>query len=57
MTETRTETRTEIVGNRWMLVGSIVYLLEWVAIIGGGVAGVSNTVVRGLGDGDGPRLT
>lgn len=48
MTETRTETRTEIVGNRWMLVGSIVYLLEWVAIIGGGVAGVSNTVVRGL---------
>ena len=45
MTETRADA---VVGNRWMLVGGVVYLLEWVAIIGGGIAGVSNTVVRGL---------
>jgi hypothetical protein len=29
-----------LVGNKWMLVGGIVYLLEWVAIIGSGALGV-----------------
>jgi len=37
MTETRT--RTDLVGNRMVLAGSILYLLEWVAIIAVGVAG------------------
>lgn len=36
-----------LVGNRWVLVGGIVYLLEWVAIIWVGVLGVGETVVRG----------
>lgn len=45
MVETRADA---IVGNRWMLVGGVVYLLEWVAIVGGAVAGVSNSAVRGL---------
>jgi hypothetical protein len=29
-----TETRARLVGNRWTLVGAILYLLEWVAIAG-----------------------
>lgn len=45
MTEVRTDA---IVGNRWVLVGSVAYLLEWAAIIAGGIAGVNDTVVRGL---------
>ncbi|WP_157157014.1 hypothetical protein [Diaminobutyricimonas sp. LJ205] len=32
-----------LVGNKWMLVGGIVYLLEWVAIIGSGLLGVADT--------------
>ena len=36
-----------LVGNRWVLVGAIVYLLEWVAIIWVGVLGVGETVIRG----------
>lgn len=31
--------RGELVGNRWVLVGGVVYLLEWVAIIWVGVVG------------------
>jgi hypothetical protein len=41
------ETRAELVGNRWMLVGGIVYLLEWVAIIGTGMVGLGSVVTRG----------
>jgi hypothetical protein len=36
-----------LVGNRWVLVGGIGYLLEWVAIIWVGALGVGETVVRG----------
>lgn len=39
---------TGLPGNRWVLVGSILYMLEWVAIIAGGVWGVNDTAVRGL---------
>ncbi|HEU5455723.1 MAG TPA: hypothetical protein VFU85_08565 [Nocardioides sp.] len=39
--------RTGLVGNRWVLVGGIVYLLEWVAIIWAGAIGVGATVTRG----------
>ncbi len=35
-----------LVGNRWVLVGGVVYLLEWVAIIWVGVLGVGETVTR-----------
>jgi hypothetical protein len=35
------------VGNRWVLVGGVGYLLEWVAIFWVGVLGVGETVVRG----------
>lgn len=38
-----------IVGNRWVLVGGVVYLLEWVAIIGTSVAGLGSVVTRGVG--------
>ncbi|QZY28209.1 hypothetical protein [Nocardioides coralli] len=41
------ESRDRLVGNRWVLVGGILYLLEWVAIIGVGVVGVSEFVLRG----------
>lgn len=52
MTETgsraqTTTTTSVLVGNRWVLVGGIVYLLEWVAILWAGAVGVSATVVRG----------
>jgi hypothetical protein len=36
-----------LVGNRWVLVGGVGYLLEWVAIIWVGALGVGETVVRG----------
>lgn len=36
-----------LVGNRWVLVGGVVYLLEWVAIIWVGVVGVGEFVTRG----------
>ena len=44
--------RTRLVGNRWVLVGGIVYLLEWVAIIWAGAVGVGATVTRGTSAGD-----
>jgi hypothetical protein len=36
-----------LVGNRWVLVGGVGYLLEWVAIIWVGALGIGETVVRG----------
>ena len=41
-----------LVGNRWVLVGGIGYLLEWVAIIWVGALGVGETVVRGTSAND-----
>ncbi len=41
-----------LVGNRWVLVGGIVYLLEWVAIIWVGALGVGETVIRGASPDD-----
>jgi hypothetical protein len=41
-----------LIGNRWVLVGGVVYLLEWVAIIWVGVLGVGETVTRGSSLGD-----
>ena len=37
-----------LVGNRWVLVGGVGYLLEWVAIIWVGALGIGETVVRGV---------
>ena len=36
-----------LVGNRWVLVGGVGYLLEWVAIIWVGALGIGETVVSG----------
>jgi hypothetical protein len=36
-----------LVGNRWVLIGGVGYLLEWVAIIWVGALGIGETVVRG----------
>ena len=44
--------RDNLVGNRWVLVGGIVYLLEWVAIIWTGALGVGGTITRGNDPGD-----
>jgi hypothetical protein len=41
-------TPTSLVGNRWVLVGGVVYLLEWVAIIGASAAGLGSVVTRGV---------
>jgi hypothetical protein len=41
-------TATALVGNRWVLVGGVVYLLEWLAIIGASVAGLGSVVTRGV---------
>ena len=41
-------TREGLVGNRWVLVGAVVYLLEWVAIIGTGLVGLGSVVTRGM---------
>ena len=46
------DTREDLVGNRWMLVGGIVYLLEWVAIIGTGMVGLGSVVTRGASESD-----
>lgn len=43
---------TDLVGNRWVLVGGVVYLLEWVAIIGASAAGLGSVVTRGVGADD-----
>ena len=45
-------TRDDLVGNRWVLVGGVVYLLEWVAIIWTGALGVGETITRGNDPGD-----
>jgi hypothetical protein len=39
--------RGTLVGNRWVLVGGVTYLLEWVAIIWAGVAGLGEVALRG----------
>lgn len=36
-----------VVGNRWVLVGGVVYLLEWVAILAVAAAGAGEYVLRG----------
>lgn len=41
------EERDRLIGNRWVLVGGILYLLEWVAIIWVGALGVADYVLRG----------
>ncbi|MGZ5416392.1 MAG: hypothetical protein ACXWDI_04365 [Nocardioides sp.] len=46
------DTREDLVGNRWMLAGGIVYLLEWVAIIGTGMVGLGSVVTRGASESD-----
>jgi hypothetical protein len=43
----RAETE-RLVGNRWVLVGGIVYLLEWVAILATAGAGLGSVVIRGM---------
>lgn len=35
--------RRGLAGNRYVLAGAVVYLMEWVAIIGSGLAGVTST--------------
>jgi hypothetical protein len=52
MTETTTSVRDGLIGNRWVLMGAIVYLLEWVAIIWGSVAGADALVTRGTSAAD-----
>lgn len=41
-----TEQRGGLVGNRWTLVGAILYLLEWVAIAGFNAAGTPSTFLK-----------
>ena len=41
-----------LVGNRWVLVGGILYLLEWVAIVGVVMAGAGEFVTRGSSGGE-----
>jgi hypothetical protein len=47
MSQTTAQEPRELVGNRWVLVGAVVYLLEWVAIIWSGAVGVDALVTRG----------
>jgi hypothetical protein len=37
----------KLIGNKWVLAGGVLYLLEWVAIIGAGFAGVGESVAVG----------
>ncbi len=46
------EKREGLVGNRWVLVGGVGYLLEWVAIAWVGALGVGETVTRGASASD-----
>ena len=49
MSGTAQRTRSgSLTGNRWVLVGGVVYLLEWVAIIGASTAGLGSVVTRGV---------
>ncbi len=45
-------TRPVLTGNRYALTGGVIYLLEWVAIIGTGVVGVSVTASTDAAAGD-----
>lgn len=50
MTTTRPTTGSSVprlVGNRWALVGAVVYLCEWVAIIAVGLGGAGDFILRG----------
>jgi hypothetical protein len=47
MAQTNSVASRGLVGNRWVLVGGVVYLLEWVAIIWTSMVGVSQVVTRG----------
>lgn len=44
--------RANLVGNRWVLVGAVLYLLEWVAILWASAAGAEATVTRGTSAAD-----
>ena len=44
------DTKAGLVGNKLVLVGGIVYLLEWVAILATGAAGLGSVVTRGESD-------
>lgn len=52
MTESTAGAGPTLVGNRWVLVGGVVYLLEWVAIIWVGALGVGETVTRDISRAD-----
>lgn len=47
MADTSSVAAGGLVGNRWVLVGGVVYLLEWAAIIWTSLAGVTQVVTRG----------
>lgn len=47
-----TATRPELVGNRYLLAGAVLYLLEWVAIVAVGVSGVGAMIGRDLTEQD-----
>ena len=52
-TATRVGVRRDgLVGNRWALVGGIVYLLEWLAILWVGAVGAGAAIVRGTAERD-----
>ena len=44
--------RDGLVGNRWVLAGAILYLLEWVGILWASAAGVGSQVIRGTSAAD-----
>jgi hypothetical protein len=47
MSQSAADAGHTLVGNRWVLIGGVGYLLEWVAIIWVGALGIGETVVRG----------
>ena len=48
----RRGSKSQLVGNRIMLTGAVLYLLEWVAIIWGAILGVQNTAIVGASEAD-----
>jgi hypothetical protein len=48
----RGASNSQLVGNRMVLTGAVMYLLEWVAIIWSGIFGVSSTAVVGASEAD-----
>ena len=46
------DNRDVLAGNVWVLVGAVLYLLEWVAIVWAGAVGVGAQVTRGTAAGD-----